>query len=94
VDSRQTVASATAIVLPEGESNIIISGTADINYIYPNRTGQLREVTLVFSGTKATNGMVDGLNLKLASTLAYTPDDSITMRCDGTNWIEIARSVN
>jgi hypothetical protein len=53
-----------------------------------------RPVTLKFAGTAATNGIVDGSNLKLASTLAYTPNDTITLVCDGTDWYEVGRSVN
>ena len=69
-----------------------VTGTADITSITAS-LGQAK-VTLLFSGTAATNGLVDGSNLKLASTLAYTPDDTITLVCNGTNWFEIGRSVS
>jgi hypothetical protein len=88
------VAAAAAIVLPEGYRDIVISGTADINYIYPNRTGMSGSIRLHFSGTKATNGVVDGLNLKLSATFAYTPDDTLEISCDGTNWYQAATAAN
>jgi hypothetical protein len=89
-----TVASAASIVLPEGARDIFISGTADITYIYPNVTGTTGSVRLHFTGTKGTNGVVDGLNLKLAATFAYTPDDVLELNCDGTNWYQVTSAAN
>jgi parallel beta-helix repeat protein len=86
------IASAATITLPVTGDYFDITGTADITSITASWPGRL--VTLQFDGTAATSGLVDGSNLKLASTLAYTPDDTITLRCDGTNWHETGRSVN
>ena len=87
-----TVASAATVTLPYDTDVISVTGTADITSITADYAG--RRVTLKFNSTAATSGLVDGSNLKLASTLAYTADDTITLVSDGTNWIEAARSVN
>lgn len=86
-----SVASAAALTLPEGRF-VTVTGTADITSITATQAG--RVVTLKFSGTAATNGVVDGSNLKLNGNFLYTPDDTLTLGCDGTNWFEIGRSVN
>lgn len=92
-DPAISVASTATMAIPDGIGEFYtVTGTADITSITASWRG--RRVTLLFSGTAATNGVVDGSNLKLASTLAYTPDDTITLVCDGTNWYETARSVN
>jgi hypothetical protein len=89
-----TVPSAASIILPEGQRDIYISGTADITYIYPNRTMMEGSVRLHFTGTKGTNGVVDGLNLKLTATFAYTPDDVLEISSDGVNVYEVGRNLN
>lgn len=86
-----TVASAATITLP-GEDVVKVSGTADITSITAGAPG--RRVTIIFTGTAAATGLTDGSNLKLAGSLAYTPDDTISLVCDGTNWWETGRSVN
>lgn len=86
-----TLASTATVALVPGEV-IKISGTADITSL--TATLDNRIVVLRFTGTAATSGIVDGSNLKLASTFAYTPDDTITLYCDGTNWFELGRSAN
>lgn len=85
-------ASASTVTLPQFGDTFVVTGTADITSITASWPGRI--VTLLFSGTAATNGVVDGSNLKLAGNLAYTPDDALTLRCDGTNWYEVARSAN
>lgn len=88
-----TVASAATIVLPWSSDVVIISGTADITSI--TATGHAkRRVTLIFTGTAATTGVVDGSNLKLNGNFGYTPDDTITLVCDGTNWYAVGFSQN
>lgn len=86
-----TVASAATITVSDVPVQKV-SGTADITSINVSYTGH--RITLIFTGTAATNGLVDGSNLKLAGNLAYTPDDTITLVCDGTNWHETGRAVN
>lgn len=92
-DATITVASAATIALPHGEPIVTISGTADITTITAANHKNHR-VTLVFSGTAAATGLTDGSNLKLNGSFAYTPDDTITLIGDGTNWYEASRSAN
>ena len=90
-----TIASSGgAISLPTKSDFIEITGTLDITSFVANWIG--REVTLRFTGTAGTNGIVDGSNIKLAggADFAYTPDDTLKLVCDGTDWVEISRSVN
>lgn len=87
-----SVASTAAVTLTGNTDTFLITGTADITSIVASTAG--RQVTLVFSGTGSPSGVVDGSNLKLASTFAYTPDDTLSLICDGTNWYETSRSVN
>lgn len=68
------------------------SGNADITSI--NATWPGHEIMILFSGNAATNGVVDGGNLRLAGNFAYTANDTIKLYCDGTNWYEISRSAN
>jgi hypothetical protein len=85
-----SVASAATIALPHGEEVISISGTTNITSI--TALGHTnRRVTLVFAGILT---FTDGSNLKLAGNFVTTADDTITLVCDGTNWYEVARSVN
>lgn len=87
------VASSATITPLEGNF-FSVTGTADITSITATGRDKGRIITLKFNSTAATNGVVDGSNLKLAGNLAYTADDTLTLVCDGTNWYEIARSVN
>jgi hypothetical protein len=91
--SPANVASAATITLP-GPGYYQITGTADISAITAMPRGTA--ITLKFNGTKATNGVVDGatINLSGAANFAYTPDDTLSLVCDGTNWYETGRGVN
>jgi hypothetical protein len=85
------VASATSPTLDHG--NIFhITGTTTITSLNPcdsNNTG--REVTLIFDGALTFS---DGNNLILAGNFVTTANDTIKLVCDGSNWYEIARSLN
>lgn len=83
------VASATTIALAETASVFQITGTTNITSVTASWAG--RRVTLVFVGILT---FTDGSNLKLAGNLVTTGDDTITLVCDGTNWLECSRSVN
>jgi hypothetical protein len=87
-----TAVASAANIKPLGAVTAV-SGTADVTSVTATGYGG-RTVTLVFTGTAATNGLVDGSNLKLSANLAYTPNDAITLVCDGTNWYETGRSVS
>jgi parallel beta-helix repeat protein len=83
-----TVASAATVTLP-GDPVVTISGTTTITSVTASWAGRI--VTLVFSGALT---FTDGSNLKLNGNFVTTADDTITLGCDGTNWIELCRSVN
>lgn len=69
---------------------VTVIGTTGITSI--TATGHSGAViTLVFA---AALTVTDGSNLKLASSFTATADDTLTLACDGTNWYEVARSVN
>lgn len=88
-----TVASAAALTLPLGSKDhehFIISGTTNITSVVA--TGWVgRTVTLHFEDVL---NFTDGSNLALASTMATTANDTITLACIGATWQEVARSVN
>lgn len=85
-----TIASAATIAIPLGQRVAVISGTTGITSI--TATGHSGAVvTLVFQGALT---VTDGSNLRLASNFTTTADDTLTLACDGTNWYEVARSVN
>ncbi|MGH8235411.1 MAG: glycosyl hydrolase family 28-related protein [Steroidobacteraceae bacterium] len=88
--SETTVASAASITLPFDSDFIAISGTANITSITATNCGG-RLVTLVFSGGLS---VVDGSNLRLASNFSTGANATLTLRCDGSNWFEVARSTN
>jgi parallel beta-helix repeat protein len=85
-----TVASATALTIPQDQDVVIVSGTTTItSVLVGGHTG--RRVTLIFSGILT---FTDGSNLLLAGNFVTTANDTITIACDGLNWYEVARSVN
>ena len=62
-----------------------------VDYVYGAYKGQV--LTIEFADANCT--MKDGTgNMKLASDFAASADDTLTMVFNGTNWYEIARSVN
>ncbi len=84
----EAVVAATATTLPSTNA-ISVTGTTTITSVTASTVG--RVVTLVFAGILT---FTDGSNLVLAGDFVTTADDSITLMSDGTNWIEISRSVN
>lgn len=86
----QTVASAATLAIALGQRVVNVTGTTGITSI--TATGHNGAVvTLIFSGALT---VTDGSNLKLAGNFTTTADDTLTLACDGTNWYEVARSVN
>lgn len=85
------VASAGTVTLPAG--NLFhITGTTTITTLNTcDSTNNGRQVMLIFDGILT---FTDGSNLILAGNFATTANDTITLACDGTNWYELARSVN
>lgn len=90
VPAAVTIASASTIAIPLGQRVASISGTTGITSI--TATGHSgATVVLVFQGALT---VTDGSNLRLAGNFTTTADDTLTLACDGTNWFEVARSVN
>jgi len=84
------VASATAMPVPTGRV-FHVTGTTSITSVVTTGLAPGSVVTLIFDGILT---FTDGNNLKIAGNFVTTADDSITLAFDGTNFYEIARSVN
>lgn len=84
-----SIASAATITLPDDPSFAVITGTTDITSVTAGNPGD--RVTLQFEDILT---FTDGSNLKLSGDMTTSADDTITLVCDGTNWIEEARSTN
>ncbi len=85
-----SIASAATIAIPLGQRVATITGTTGIGTI--TATGHSGAVvTLIFAGALT---VTDASNLRLAGNFVTTADDTLTLACDGTNWHEVARSVN
>ena len=82
---------AAATITPGEGGYFVVTGNTGITSITATARDKGRIIILNFSGTPT---ITDGSNLKMAGNLVATADDTLTMVCDGTNWIEIARSVN
>lgn len=88
----RSVASAATLTLPNYISSgelVVVTGTTTIGGMTAEEPGF--RVTLKFAGILT---FTDGGNLLLAGNFVTTADDTITIISDGTNWFEIARSVN
>lgn len=81
------VASA-ATITPTGNS-CHVTGTTNITNMTVLAAGTM--VTLIFDDVLT---FTDGNNLKLAGNFVTTADDTITLMSDGSNWYEVARSIN
>jgi hypothetical protein len=78
---------AGTMTLPNATASVFsVTGTSTITSITAQHRG--RVVILVFASTA---GLTDGSNLKLDANFTGAADRSITLLCDGTNWIELAR---
>jgi hypothetical protein len=84
-----TTASAATTSLPAAFDLVNITGTTTITSITASNVG--RRVTLQFTNA-SPGGLTDGGNLQLAGNFGPTGNDTITLICDGTNWIECSRS--
>ena len=68
-----------------------VTGTTSITSITSTGFESGAVITLIFDGILT---FTDGVNLVLAGNFVTSADDAITLVFDGTNWYEIARSVN
>ena len=84
------VASAATITLPTQDDVVRISGTTNITTILnAGHTGH--RITLVFDDALT---VVKGSNIFVASSFTTTANDTLTLVCDGNNWLETSRSIN
>ena len=84
------VASAATITLPTQDAVVRITGTTNITSILnAGHTGH--RITLVFDGVLT---VVNGSNITISSNFTTTANDTLTLVCDGNNWLETSRSVN
>ena len=88
-DKSISVVATNNLILPIIGELFNITGTTDIWAIVYSYVG--RKVTLKFTGI--TN-VSDNSNLKLSSIFATSADDTLSLFCDGVNWIETSRSAN
>jgi hypothetical protein len=84
------IASAATLPVPTG-SVCHVTGTTGITSITTTGLGSGVQFTLIFDGALT---VTDGGNLKLAGNFTTSADDTLTLVFDGTNFYEIARSVN
>lgn len=89
-----TVAGALTTPLADGNT-FIMTGNLSITSILTDSSEAGKVIYLIFTGT---GGLTDGSNLKLKGNFAGDGAgdafDSITLVSDGTEWIELGRSVN
>jgi hypothetical protein len=79
-----------ALALPNGSDDVfLVAGDAAVKSITALRPKQ--KVTLVFKGNAS---LTRGSNLLLSSDFSGGPNRTITLVCDGTNWLELGRSTN
>jgi hypothetical protein len=84
-----TVASAATLTLPDQGSLIEVTGTTNITSVTASAPG--RVVVLTFTDALT---FTEGSNLILAGNFVTAANNTITLICDGTDWLEMARSVN
>ena len=85
-----SVASASSITLPPVDF-VQVTGTTNIDTIVAT-DNRSRVVILQFTDALTVNDGTD--NILLAGSFTTTALDTLTLVCDGTNWLEISRSVN
>jgi len=80
----------SVVSLPNGSDDIfLVSGSEAVTSILALRPKQ--RVTLVFTGAAL---LTDGANLRLNGDFKGGANRTITLVCDGTNWLEVCRSPN
>jgi hypothetical protein len=91
----QTVASAATLAIPASGTSIAVSGTTGITNI-SGFSWNGRVVTLRFTDAVSGLTVTDGGNLKLNGNLTTgtTGLTTLTIMYDGTNYLEVSRSVN
>ncbi len=86
------IASSATIAIPAFGVVFHVTGTTNItNGITVNPWDFGRQITLIFDSTPT---VTDTGTSKLNGNFVATADDTLTLVCDGSNWFEVARSVN
>lgn len=89
-----TMASAGTLTIPVKAEVIEITGTTNVTDMAVISAGQNlkgKRVTLIFQDILTFTA---GNKLKIAGNFVTSADDTITIACNGSNWYEVARSVN
>jgi hypothetical protein len=84
-----SVASATTVTLPSNGQAYSVTGTATITSIVARPVDTGRRVLLIFASTAS---LTDGSNLKLVGNFTGATNATLSLVCDGSNWIELSRS--
>ena len=86
------IASAATIAIPTDGEVFHVTGTTNItNGVTVNAWDNGRIVTLIFDDILT---MSDTGTSVLSAAYVTTANDTLTLRCDGTNWYEVSRSAN
>jgi hypothetical protein len=91
------VASATAIAIPFGATFLRVTGTTTITEITKAAAHKGYTIVLVFDASLTVANKTTGTtNLRLAGAVDFsaTANDTLTLISNGTDWYEVARSVN
>jgi len=86
---RTTVGEIVGII--SGDVDVADDGTATISEL-PVSKLQDGDARQLLQTDAATNGVVDGGNLRLAGNFVYTPNSSLKLVKFTTNWIETSRT--
>lgn len=89
VDTIPSVSSAATVTLPAYADLITVTGGVTITSITASSAG--RSVILKFASSLT---VTNGSNLILRGNAAVTANSTLSLTCDGTNWIETARSIS
>ncbi len=89
----QTITDGTEDIAPAGSYHEIGAGGSVANTMKVSGYSQ-GDYVMIVNVTAQTITITDTGTTKLASSYGMTVDDSLTLLFDGTNWVEIARSVN
>ena len=83
-------ANRAVLSLPNGSDDVfLVNGSEPVTSIVTVRPKH--RVTLVFTGAAP---LTNGSNLRLNGDCKGGPNRTITLICDGTNWLELSRSAN
>lgn len=86
------ITAAATIAIPTDGTVFHVTGNTNItNGITVSPIDNGRQITLVFDGTPTIS---DASTSKLNGNMVCTADDTLTLACDGSNWLEVARSSN